>query len=66
MYQISPLSLPRALARLYLVVLAASPLPAPISAHPVTREPGGLDPIRPRQGRLPDEWLFCPSAFPVL
>lgn len=58
-------SLPEPLP-LYLVMLLASPLPAPISAHPVTRELGGLDPIWPRQGGLQNEQFFCPSPFPVL
>lgn len=47
-------------------MLAANPLPAPIPAHPVTRELEGLDPIWPRQGGLPNEQFFCPSPFPVL
>lgn len=34
-------------SRLYLLMLAASPLLAPFPAYPVTREPGGLDPVYP-------------------
>lgn len=66
MYQISAPLYQRALTGLELAMLAASPLPAPIFAHPVTRELGGLDPIWPRQGGLPSEQFFCPSPFPVL